>query len=34
MLGERSQFGRHPLAKGKGGGKVSREELHMRDTAR
>ena len=34
MLGERSQFGRHPLAKGKKGEKVSREELHMRDFAR
>ena len=34
MLGERSQFGRHPLAKGKGEGTVSREELHMRAVTR
>ena len=34
MLGERSQFGRHPLAKGSKFEKVSREELHMRDFAR
>jgi 2-polyprenyl-6-methoxyphenol hydroxylase-like FAD-dependent oxidoreductase len=30
MLGERSQFGRHPLARGGGAEKVSREQLHMR----
>jgi 2-polyprenyl-6-methoxyphenol hydroxylase-like FAD-dependent oxidoreductase len=30
MLGERSQFGRHPLARGGLGEKVSREQLHMR----
>lgn len=35
MLGERSQFGRHPLSHKSGGdsGQVSREELHMRPAA-
>jgi 2-polyprenyl-6-methoxyphenol hydroxylase-like FAD-dependent oxidoreductase len=30
MLGERSQFGRHPLAHGGSGEEVSRNQLHMR----
>ena len=34
MLGDRSQFGRHPLSRGQGGEKLSREELHMRSMAR
>jgi 2-polyprenyl-6-methoxyphenol hydroxylase-like FAD-dependent oxidoreductase len=34
MLGERSQFGRHPLASGGNAGEVNRRELHLRESAR